>query len=249
MPALERSNPLPLYYQLKEVLRQQIKSGQLAPDTAIPSEPELVASYQVSRATVRQALTELVNEGLLYRLHGKGTFVREPRLEQHINELSSLTNELLRRGMRPGGVLLLSELARGSDAVRKRLKLSEDEQVIRLERLRTADGQPIAYEMDYIPYLHSSGLYQRVREIAEGSLYQLLASEGMVPAAVEQSITADHAQAREAELLRVATGEAVMRVQSTTFAPIGLPIACSETLFPLDRFDLRYTLRVSRSSQ
>jgi GntR family transcriptional regulator len=146
-------------------------------------------------------------------------------------------------------VLLLSELARGSDTVRKSLTLAEDEQVIRLERLRTADGQPIAYEVDYIPYLHSSGLYQRVREVAEGSLYQLLASEGMVPAAVEQSITASHAREREAELLRVPVGEAVMRVQSTTFAQIGLPIAYSETLFPLDRFDLRYTLRVSRALQ
>lgn len=246
MPALERSNPVPLYYQLKEVLRHQIKSGQLAPNTAIPSEPELVASYQVSRATVRQALTELVNEGLLYRIHGKGTYVREPRLEEHINELSSLMNELIRRGKRPGGILLLSELARGSEVVRRQLNLAEDEQVIRLERLRTADGQPIAYEVDYIPYLRSSGLYQRVREVADGSLYQLLASEGLHPATVEQSIIAAHAQARESELLRISAGEAVMRVRSTAFAPVGLPIAYSETLFPLDRFDLRYTLRVAR---
>jgi GntR family transcriptional regulator len=246
MPALERSNPVPLYYQLKEVLRQQIKSGQLAPNTAIPSEPELVASYQVSRATVRQALTELVNEGLLYRMHGKGTYVREPRMEEHINELSSLMNELTRRGKRPGGILLLSELARGSEMVRRQLKLAEDEQVIRLERLRTADGQPIAYEVDYIPYLRSSSLYQRVREVADGSLYQLLASEGLLPATVEQSIIAAHAQARESELLRIPAGEAVMRVRSTAFAPVGLPIAYSETLFPLDRFDLRYTLRVAK---
>jgi GntR family transcriptional regulator len=248
MPALERSNPVPLYYQLKEVLRQQIKSGHLAPNTAIPSEPELVASYQVSRATVRQALTELVNEGLLYRMHGKGTFVREPRLEEHVNELSSLTREIQQRGKRPGGILLLSELTRGPDAVRQRLKLAEDEQVIRLERLRTADGQPIAYEVDYVPYQRASSLYQRVKEVGEGSLYQLLASEGMVPATVEQSVTADHAQVREAEVLRVSMGEAVMRVQSTTFGPVGIPIAYSELAFPLDRFDLRYTLRVSRSS-
>ncbi len=91
MPALERSNPLPLYYQLKEVLRQQIQAGHLAPHTAIPSEPELVTRYQVSRATVRQALTELVNEGLLYRQHGKGTFVREQRAQQNASELVSLS--------------------------------------------------------------------------------------------------------------------------------------------------------------
>ena len=123
MPTLERSNPLPLYYQLKEVLRQQIKAGHLAPHTAIPSEPELVSRYHVSRATVRQALTELVNEGLLYRQHGKGTFVCEPRAQQTLSELTSLTTELQRRGKRPGGLLLLSELARGSESMRQQLRL------------------------------------------------------------------------------------------------------------------------------
>src|SRR5260221_288706 len=108
MPTLERSNPLPLYYQLKQVLRQQISAGHLAPHTAIPSEPELVARYRVSRATVRQALTELVHEGLLYRQHGKGTFVCEPRVQQTLSELTSFTEEQQRLGKLPRGLLLLS---------------------------------------------------------------------------------------------------------------------------------------------
>src|SRR5205807_1250315 len=103
MPTLERSNPVPLYYQLKEVLKQQIRAGHLAPHTAIPSEPELVMQYQVSRATVRQALAELVHEGLLYRQHGKGTFVSEPRIQQTLGELISFTETMRRRGKQPGG--------------------------------------------------------------------------------------------------------------------------------------------------
>src|SRR5260370_17742489 len=111
MPTLERSNPLPLYYQLKEVLKQQIRAGHLAPHTAIPSEPELVAQYHVSRATVRQALTELVHEGLLYRQHGRGTFVCEPRVQQHtISELTSFSEELRRRGKQPGGMFFFIDL-------------------------------------------------------------------------------------------------------------------------------------------
>src|SRR6266446_1532841 len=140
MPTLERSNPLPLYYQLKEVLRQQIRAGHLAPHTAIPSEPELVTRYHVSRATVRQALTELVHEGLLYRQHGKGTFVCEPRVQQTLSELTSLSEDLKRRGKRPGGVLLINELVRGSEAIRQRFRLTVEEQMVRLERLRSADG-------------------------------------------------------------------------------------------------------------
>src|SRR5947209_16975915 len=158
MPTLERSNPLPLYYQLKEVLRQQIRAGHLAPHTAIPSEPELVARYHVSRATVRQALTELVHEGLLYRQHGKGTFVCEPRIQQTLSELASLTEELRRRGKKPGGLLLVSELARGSDHVRTQLQLADAEQVLRLARPRTADSAPCAYEIDYLPYPRANGI-------------------------------------------------------------------------------------------
>ncbi len=172
MPTLERSNPLPLYYQLKEVLRQQIRAGHLAPHSAIPSEPELVSRYHVSRATVRQALTELVNEGLLYRQHGKGTFVCEPRVQQTLSELTSLTTELKRRGKRPGGLLLLSELARGTETMRRQLGLADEEQVVRLERLRSADGQFIAYEVDYLPYPRATSIYMRAKELAEGSLYQ-----------------------------------------------------------------------------
>src|SRR5437899_12188895 len=137
MPTLERTNPLPLYYQLKEVLKQQIRSGHLAPHTAIPSEPELVANYHVSRATVRQALTELVHEGLLYRQHGRGTFVCEPRIQQRsLSELTSFSEELRRRGKRPSGLLIVSELVRGSQSVREQLRLTDEEQVVRLERLR-----------------------------------------------------------------------------------------------------------------
>src|SRR5436305_12909427 len=115
MPTLERSNPLPLYYQLKEVLKQQIRAGHLAPHTAIPSEPELVSSYNVSRSTVRQALTELVHEGLLYRPHRKRTFECEPRVQHTMSELSSLTGDIRRLREPPGAWPQLSELRRRAE--------------------------------------------------------------------------------------------------------------------------------------
>lgn len=246
MPTLERSNPLPLYYQLKEVLKQQIRAGHLAPHTAIPSEPELVAQYHVSRATVRQALTELVHEGLLYRQHGRGTFVCEPRIQQNISELTSFTEELRRRGKRPGGLLLVSELVRGSQTVRDRLRLNDEEQVIRLERLRTADDTPIAYEIDYLPYPRASGVYQRAKETAEGSLYALMASEGLNPYIAEQSLKADHASTREAELLRVAADDSGIRLSCTSFDETGAPIEYTEAFYPGKQYEFQLTLRISR---
>ncbi len=247
MPILERSNPLPLYYQLKEVLKQQIRAGHLAPHTAIPSEPELVTQYHVSRATVRQALTELVHEGLLYRQHGRGTFVCEPRVQQQtVSELTSLSEELRRRGKHPGGMLFVSELVRGSQTVREQLRLTDEEQVVRLERLRTADDVAIAYEIDYLPYPRAANVYQRAKEVAEGSLYNLMASEGMQPYIAEQSLKADRASAHEAELLRISAEEIGVRLYCTAFDETGAPIEYTEAFFPANLYEFHLTLRVTR---
>jgi GntR family transcriptional regulator len=245
MPTLERSNPLPLYYQLKEVLRQQIRAGHLEPHAAIPSEPELVASYHVSRATVRQALNELVHEGLLYRQHGKGTFVCEPRIQQTLSELASFSDELKRRGQRPGGLLILSELTRSNENVRERLKLADEEQVLRLERIRTANSTPCAYEVDYLPYPRASGIYQRAKEAGDGSLYTLMATEGLNPYVAEQTIAGGLANEREAELLQISVNEAGLRSTCTTYDSTGQPIEYSESYFPSNRFDFHITLRVA----
>jgi GntR family transcriptional regulator len=245
MAVIERSNPLPLYYQLKEVLKQQIRSGHLAPNTAIPSEPELVARYRVSRATVRQALTELVHEGLLYRQHGKGTFVCEPRVQQQtFSELTSFTSEMRKHGKRPGGLLIISELVRGSDAIRKQLQLTDEEQIARFERLRNADGQPVAYEVDYLPYPRAGVVYQRAQELGEGSLYSIMAAEGLSPSFAEQVVRADRPTTREAELLRVQSGEPGLRFTSTIFDQIGSPVAYTESFYAGNRYEVQLTLRV-----
>ena len=245
MPTLERSNPLPLYYQLKEVLKQQIQAGHLAPHTAIPSEPELVTQYHVSRATVRQALTELVNDGLLYREHGRGTFVCGPRVAQHANcSFTSLSQMLRQQGKQPGGLLISRELVRGTQVIREHLQLADEEQACRLNRLRTADGLTIAYEMDYLPYPLARDVYTRAAEAAEGSLYHLMSSEGLRPWLVEQTMKAEKISAEAANLLHVAMDSPGMRVMCTAFDETGAPIAYSEILFP-EGYLYQTTLRVS----
>jgi len=247
MPTLERSNPLPLYYQLKEVLKQQIRAGHLAPHTAIPSEPELVAQYHVSRATVRQALTELVHEGLLYRQHGRGTFVCEPRVQQRsISELTSFSDELRRRGKQPGGKLFVSELVRGTQTVREQLRLTDEEQVIRLERVRTGNDVPVAYEVNYLPYPRAASIYQRAKEVADGSLYNVMVTEGLHPYIAEQTMKADAASAREADLLRIQPGEMGLRLFSTTFDETGGPIEYTEAFYPGSQYEFHLTLRVAK---
>jgi GntR family transcriptional regulator len=247
MPILERSNPLPLYHQLKEILKQQIQAGHLAPHTALPSESELEARYHVSRATVRQATTELVHEGFLYRQHGRGTFVCEPRVPLHTaSEMMSFSDEIRHRGMQPGGIVFVSELVSGSQRVREQLRVTNDEQIVRLERLRTADALPVAYEINYLPYPRAARVYQRAKEAAQGSLYQIMASEGLRPSFAEQVFKASLPTAREADVLRIAQNQPGIRLVSTAFNDIGVPIEYTEAFFPANAHDFRMTLRIAK---
>jgi GntR family transcriptional regulator len=186
-----------------------------------------------------------VHEGLLYRQHGKGTFVCEPRIQQTLSEISSFSDELKKRGKKVGGMLVVSELSRGNELVRNSLKLADEEQVLRLERVRTADGVPVAYEVDYLPYPRSSGIYPRASELAEGSLYTVMASEGLAPYVAEQSIKGGVATTRESELLQITPNEAGIRSTCTTYDSTGQPIEFSESFFPADRYDYQITLRVA----
>lgn len=95
---LDKQSPIPIYIQIEEQLKQQIQQGDFPVGTAIPSERELTERFDVSRMTVRQAITNLVNDGLLYREKGRGTFVASPKVEQPLNGLTSFTEDMVKRG-------------------------------------------------------------------------------------------------------------------------------------------------------
>jgi GntR family transcriptional regulator len=161
-----------------------------------------------------------------------------------MSELTSFSEELRRRGKRPGGMLVVSELVRGTQTVREQLRLTDEEQVVRLERVRTADDLPIAYEVDYLPYPRAASVYQRAKETAEGSLYKLMTTEGLHPSLAEQTFKVETASAREADLLRIQAGETGIRLFCTAFDETGTPIEYTEAFYPT--FEFHLTLRVTR---
>jgi GntR family transcriptional regulator len=112
--------------------------------------------------------------------------------------------------------------------------------------LRTADDAPVSYEVDYLPYPRAAGVYQRAKETAEGSLYSLMSSEGLHPYIAEQSIKADGASTREAELLRVAENATGLRLFCTAFDDTGAPIEYTEAFFPASLYEFHLTLRVTK---
>jgi GntR family transcriptional regulator len=189
--------PRPKHAQLSDVLTE-LSVRELGPDVAIPSERELMTTYNVSRATVRRAIESLVADGLLHRIHGKGTFVSRPRLESRLH-LASFSQDMRRRGLTPSTVLLGIDADVPPAEVRTALELGPEALAWRLARIRLADDQPIALENGWYP---CSALPDLDRRDVGGSLYEVFReSYGLVIDSAEQTLWGESADAATARRL------------------------------------------------
>ena len=168
---LSRNTFEPLYYQIRENLREKIHNHEYAPGSMIPSEAELCQQYGVSRVTVRRAVLDLVQEGLLTRGQGKGTFVEECYGLTTVNGVQSFTQELLGLNMRPTAKLLSCKVHTASQSLREKLALDEGDEVVTVSRLRLANNEPCMVEVMNFPYKLVPGLET---EDLDSSIYQLL---------------------------------------------------------------------------
>lgn len=238
---IEASGPVPKHRRLTELLREAIAEADA--DAPMPSERELVARYGIARMTARKALDQLVSEGVLYRVHGKGTFVAAPKLPSLL-VLSSFTEDMRSRGLRAGArVLSFEEVAAGA-AAGWALGLPAEARVYRLRRLRTADGVPMALETSRIPCDIAPGL--AVYDLTDSSLYEILATEyGICLDGGEQSLEAALAGPEEVELLGMTPGAPVLALTRT--ATTGLrPVEYVTSTYRGDRYRFRVSLDHSR---
>jgi GntR family transcriptional regulator len=178
---------------------QQLIDSELRSGDAIPSERALVSRLGVSRVTVRQAIADLVDSGVLERVHGKGTYLTGPQFDSWLH-LTSFSREMRDRGLVPATVVLAASEQPADDDVAYALRIRPGRPVIRVERLRTAEGAPMAYEVGHYPLTLFPGLLQR--EL--GSLYDVFATEyGVVVTSGEQTVRAESADAHRARILGV----------------------------------------------
>lgn len=169
---LSRNTFEPLYYQIREDIREKINSKQYPPNSMIPTEAELCEYYGVSRVTVRRAILDLVQEGLLNRGKGKGTFVSENYGLTEVNGVQSFTQELLGLNMRPSAKLLGCKIRTADSTLRNALGLTEGEKVATISRLRLVnDREPCMVEVMNFPYKLVPGIEN---EDLNRSIYQLL---------------------------------------------------------------------------
>lgn len=170
---------LPKYYKLAENLRQQIQSGQLRNGDQITSEPALCESYKLSRGTVRQAIQVLVDEGLLRREQGRGTFIASPNGRSQHFSLSSFAEEMRRQHRQPSTKLLLNETIPASEEVAKRLAVATGTPVLHIQRLRLADGQPVVLETRHLAQALCPQLASE--DLENDSIHWLLVHKYQIP--------------------------------------------------------------------
>ncbi|KPL82288.1 hypothetical protein SE15_08765 [Thermanaerothrix daxensis] len=232
---LNANSPIPLYHQLKSYLQDQILQGLLKPGERIPTERELEKRFKISRTTVRQAIGDLINEGLLVRVHGKGTFVAQPRIQQHLGLLTSFTQDMEAQRRTPASRVLQFEMLPASPQVARALQLKIGEMVIVLKRVRLADGQPLALETAYLP----AGPFRALLDLdmSQRSLYATLKAHfGVEPWRALQQIEAVACPAEEARHLQVSKGGPILHIYRTTFDQSNHPFEFVESYYRSDRY-------------
>jgi GntR family transcriptional regulator len=219
---IERDSHVPIYEQIAQRLRARIQEGELALGDQLPTEEELTAYYGVSRSTLRNALRLLVEQGLVARTSGKGTFVTAVALRQPLHELSSFAESMSEQGYAIVIEPLSHRVAQPSARVREQLRLAEGEQVLLLERLHLVDGAPVGVDRLALP----AWVQERVdvETLLHDSTYRALEAGGISLGRAEQHVAAASASADLARALRVHIAHPVLMVERLAFTADERPI-------------------------
>lgn len=169
---ITKSSTTPLYLQLVDEILEQIKSGTYKEGDKIPSERELSETFNISRATVRQALSELEKQKDIYKIHGKGNFVSTNKINQDLNGFYSFSDEMIKIGKIPGNKILNFILKEAGNVISKKLNIEPSDKIFILNRVRLADGEALMYETTYLPYWRFKGLKEI--DIEMNGLYNLI---------------------------------------------------------------------------
>ncbi len=229
---INKKSPIPAYYQLKNIIMEKINSGEYAENTLIPSERELSDSSGISRMTVRQALTQLVQEGTLYRERGKGTFVAKSKIAQ--KNISSFSQTVRNKGMQPKTEVLKLEKIKAPDNIQKILELEDNDLVYNVKRLRFANDVPVAIEENFIPEKYCP---QLDAQDLTGSLYRVLTEEYSHKIDfLENVIEAGKASVEDRELLKIASDTPVLKVSAVVHTDSDLKLFYENSRYRSDEY-------------
>jgi GntR family transcriptional regulator len=237
-------NALPKYYQLASILRQKIDDGEWEPRSPIPSERQLEQLYNISRTTIREAVDHLVRQGFLYREHGRGTFVSPQKLQKGLMELTSFSEDLVKRGITPGQIIQDMSWVVPSPNILQRLELPVGTEVLRIQRIRLGDQVPIGLQTSFIALTIGQNITREEMETA-GSLYRILQEKfGIIPTEADETLEVTLATPEEATLLQIDSGAPLLLNERLLFSQNRTPVEFVKILYRGDRY--QYYVRLSR---
>ncbi|MEJ8660760.1 MULTISPECIES: GntR family transcriptional regulator [Streptomyces] len=238
--SVDRTSPVPLYFQLSQQLEAAIEHGTLTPGSLLGNEIELAGRLGLSRPTVRQAIQSLVDKGLLVRRRGVGTQVVHSQVKRPL-ELSSLYDDLEAAGQRPATLVLRNTLEPATAEVAAALGVAEGSDVHLVERLRSAHGEPMAHLCNHLP----AGLLPLdTGQLESTGLYRMMRAAGITLHSARQSVGARAATGEEAALLGEETGAPLLTMQRTTFDDTGRAVEFGSHIYRASRYAFEFQLLV-----
>ncbi|MDP9101343.1 MAG: GntR family transcriptional regulator [Actinomycetota bacterium] len=237
---VDRTNPIPLYYQVAQQLENAIQSGELAVGTRLENEIALADRYGLSRPTMRSAIGHLVDKGLLVRQRGVGTQVVRRAVERPVR-LTSLFEDLLRAEQEPTTQVLLLERIPATPEVANKLGISVDSEVVHIERVRSALEEPLAILRNWLP-VEVAGAFT-VADLEEHGLYELLRRDGTLMQEATQRIGAAAADTREARQLRLRKGDPLLTMERLSYDTRGRAVEWGNHAYDCSRYSFTITLQ------
>lgn len=235
---MDRSGPMPLYYQIASRLENAITSGEIPPGSRLENEIALGERLGISRPTIRRAIQDLVDKGLLVRRRGIGTQVVHGQVTRNV-ELTSLFEDLARSNKHPSTTLLTHEIITADAKMAERLGVTAGSAVLRLRRLRAADGVPVAVLENYLPEDFAN---ITADELEEFGLYQVLRGRGVTMRVARQRIGARLATGDESSLLEIDKNGAVLTMDRTAYDNSGRAVEYGHHCYRPDLYSFEVTL-------
>lgn len=238
----DRRRPEPLWHQAEMALRDLIDQGEWAPGLQIPNEDRLCEMLGISRITLRHALRNLEEAGMLRREHGRGTFVRSATMVAGVRGLTSFTDEMQTLAVSPGTRLLLAQVISATREIAEALEIAEGDSVVQLRRLRLGNGQPIGIQTTHLPSARVPGLFEAASDVT--SLYRWLKDNaGIVPVKAKEVYRVGAVASSDASDLELPIGTPAFEVERITFDQRS-PFEFAVSTMRADRYEIRSTLYV-----
>jgi GntR family transcriptional regulator len=236
-------NAIPKYFQLVNILRHKIEDSEWVPYTAIPSERELEKIFHISRITIRQAISILIDQGYLFREHGRGTFIAPQKLQKPIQNLTSFSEDMINRGLEPGQKILSIENVRPPERIAKILELPPKSLTLCLVRIRLSNNRPLGLQTSFVVLPEGENITSD-ELVSSGSLYTILKTKfNIIPTEAEETVEATLASIEEAKLLETAPGSPLLLTSRTMWSQNRHPIEHVKILYRGDRY--RYIARLT----